>query len=57
MFAMPQLESAATNPRGPYLPKEVTENRPTLQSEFQKLRLEQALDAALEEIRANKNKN
>jgi hypothetical protein len=46
--------SAAANPKGPYLPKEVTEGRPTLHSEFQKLRLEQALDAALIEARDNK---
>jgi hypothetical protein len=49
-----QYPSAAANPKGPYLPKEVTEGRPTLHSEFHKLRLEQALDAALIEARDNK---
>lgn len=46
--------SAASNPKGPYLPKELTEHRPTLQSEYSKLVLEQALDAALEEARKSK---
>lgn len=41
--------SAATNPNGPYLPKAVTQDRPTLHSEFSKLRLEAAVDAALKE--------
>ncbi len=49
-----QLPSAAENPSGPYLPKELTEHRPTLQSEFQKLALEAALDAALEDVRKRK---
>lgn len=49
-----QLPSAASNPKGPYLPKEVTENRPTLHSEFQALALEKALDAALAELRSKK---
>jgi hypothetical protein len=55
MIATPlllQLPSAAANPKGPYLPKEVTENRPTLHSEFQKLALERALDAAIAEARS-----
>ncbi|GLC45121.1 hypothetical protein PLESTB_001470800 [Pleodorina starrii] len=43
--------SAATNAKGPYLPKELTEHRPTLQSEYSALVLEAALDAALEEAR------
>eukprot|EP00955_Chlamydomonas_euryale_P033555 347947-Chlamydomonas_euryale.AAC.14 len=51
------IPSAATNPHGPYLPKEVTEHRPTLHSEFQKLRLEAALDAALSEVKEGKNKS
>lgn len=51
-----QLPSAAANPRGPYLPHEVTEHRPSLHSEFGKLRLEQALDAALQEARDAKGK-
>ncbi len=49
-----QHPSAASNPKGPYLPKELTEHRPTLQSEYSKLVLEQALDAALEEARKSK---
>ncbi len=51
---MPQLPSAAANPKGPYLPPELTEHRPTLHSEFQKLALERALDDALAEVRKNK---
>jgi len=47
-----QIPSAAANPKGPYLKKELTEHRPTLQSEFQNLALEAALDSALEEARA-----
>lgn len=46
-----QIPSAAANPKGPYLPKELTEHRPSLQSEFQNLALEQALDAALANAR------
>ncbi|KXZ52901.1 hypothetical protein GPECTOR_8g280 [Gonium pectorale] len=46
--------SAASNPKGPYLPKDLTEHRPTLQSEYSKLVLETALDAALEEARKAK---
>lgn len=49
-----QLPSAASNPKGPYLPKELTAQRPDLHTEFQNLALEQALDAALDELRANK---
>lgn len=52
--APPQHPSAASNAKGPYLPKELTEHRPTLQSEYSKLVLEQALDAALEEARRGK---
>ena len=51
-----QLPSAATNPLGPYLPKEVTEGRPNLHTEFQRLRLEAAVDAALAEARADNAK-
>uniref|UniRef100_A0A7S0UT38 Uncharacterized protein n=1 Tax=Polytomella parva TaxID=51329 RepID=A0A7S0UT38_9CHLO len=43
--------SAASNPRGPYLPKELTDQRPDLHSEYQNLLLETALDAALDDIR------
>lgn len=49
-----QLPSAAANPKGPYLPKELTEHRPSLHTEFQKLALETALDAALLEVRSKK---
>ncbi len=49
-----QLTSAALNPNGPYLPKEVTEQRPTLQSEFQQLQLERAIDAALIDLKKPK---
>lgn len=52
--ACPQNPGAASNPRGPYLPEEVTAHRPTLHSEYQKLVLEEALDAALAEVRAKK---
>lgn len=38
------------------MPKEVTEHRPTLHSEFQKLRLEAALDAALVEAKDGNRK-
>jgi len=54
--AIEALPSAAANPKGPYLPKEVTEHRPTLHSEFQKLALEAALDAALDEARKTDKK-
>ncbi|PNH01361.1 hypothetical protein TSOC_012751 [Tetrabaena socialis] len=47
--------SAASNPKGPYLPKELTEHRPSLQSEYSKLVLEAALDAALVEARKSKS--
>lgn len=50
-----QTRSAAANPKGPYLPKDLTEHRPTLQSEYSKLILEQALDAALEDARKAKS--
>lgn len=46
--------SAANNPKGPYLSREVTEGRPTLHSEFSNLRLEAAVDAALKESRREK---
>lgn len=46
--------SAASNPKGPYLPKELTEHRPSLQSEYSKLALEAALDSALEEARGKR---
>ncbi|KAF5839779.1 hypothetical protein DUNSADRAFT_18657 [Dunaliella salina] len=43
--------SAAANPKGPYLDKEVTSHRPSLQSEYQNLALEAALDSALADAR------
>lgn len=46
--------SAASNPKGPYLPKDVTEHRPTLHSEYQKLALEAALDAAIDDAAKKK---
>lgn len=49
-----QHPSAASNPKGPYLPKELTEHRPSLQSEYSKLALEAALDSALEEARSKR---
>jgi hypothetical protein len=52
--AAPQTRSAASNPKGPYLPKELTAHRPSLQSEYSKLVLEQALDAAIDEARKAK---
>lgn len=51
-----QLPSAAANPKGPYLDKETTAHRPSLQSEYQNLALEAALDAALAEARSRKSK-
>lgn len=53
-FLCVQHPSAATNPKAPYLPKELTEHRPSLHTEYQKLALEAALDAALDEARAKK---
>ena len=46
-----QLPSAAANPKGPYLDKELTAHRPSLQSEYQNLALEAALDAALKDAK------
>lgn len=46
-----QHPSAATNPKGPYLPKELTAHRPSLHSEYQKIVLEEALDAAITDLR------
>ena len=51
-----QFPSAATNPKGPYLPKDLTQHRPSLQSEFQNLTLEVALDTAIAEARAKKQR-
>jgi len=51
-----QIPSAAANPKGPYLDKELTAHRPSLQSEYQNLALEAALDAALADARLRSSK-
>lgn len=51
-----QSPTAASNPAGPYLPLEVTKDRPTLQSVYQEVQLEEALDAALAEAKLRKQR-
>lgn len=51
---LPQAPSQASQVKGPFLPKELADARPTLQSEYHKLILETALDAALVDIRKEK---
>lgn len=48
--------SAASEPKGPYLPKELADKRPTLQSAYADIVLEQTIDAMLEDIKRKKER-